>query len=89
MSGTEIVEGGLTLQDQIEFAKLLDGKVDLIHVTSGTFHVPSTNQHMIPNGFCRRGAMFISLRRSKRNEAYARRYGRRFGRSRVDGKHHR
>ena len=55
MSGTEIVEGGLTLQDQIEFAKLLDGKVDLIHVTSGTFHVPSTNQHMIPNVFLPQG----------------------------------
>lgn len=55
MSGTEIVKGGLTLQDQIEFAKLLDGKVDLIHVTSGTFHVPSTNQHMIPNGFLPQG----------------------------------
>ncbi len=55
MSGTEIVEGGLTLEDQIEFAKLLDGKADLIHVTSGTFHVPSTNQHMIPNGFLPQG----------------------------------
>ena len=55
MSGTEIVPGGLTLGDQVEFAKLLDGKVDLIHVTSGTFHVPSTNQHMIPNGFLPEG----------------------------------
>lgn len=55
MSGTEIVEGGLTLADQVGFAKLLDGKVDLIHVTSGTFHVPSTNQHMIPNGFLPEG----------------------------------
>lgn len=55
MSGTEIVPGGLTIEDQVEFAKLLDGKVDLIHVTSGTFHVPSTNQHMIPNGFLPEG----------------------------------
>lgn len=55
MSGTEIVPGGLTLENQVEFAKLLDGKVDLIHVTSGTFHVPSTNQHMIPNGFLPEG----------------------------------
>lgn len=55
MSGTEIVSGGLTLEDQVEFAKLLDGRVDLIHVTSGTFHVPSTNQHMIPNGFLPEG----------------------------------
>lgn len=51
ISGTELTEGGLTLEDQIEFAKLLDGKVDLLHVTCGTFHVPETNQHMIPNGF--------------------------------------
>ena len=51
MSGTEIVDGGLTLDDQVAFAKLIDGKVDLIHVTSGTFHVPSTNQHMIPSMF--------------------------------------
>lgn len=51
MSGTEIVEGGLTLDDQVAFAKLIDGKVDLIHVTSGTFHVPETNQHMIPSMF--------------------------------------
>lgn len=55
MSGTEIVPGGLTIEDQVEFAKLLDGRVDLIHVTSGTFHVPSTNQHMIPNGFLPEG----------------------------------
>ncbi|MCD8077528.1 MAG: FAD-dependent oxidoreductase, partial [Lachnospiraceae bacterium] len=55
MSGTELVEGGLTLEDQIEFARLLDGKVDLIHVSSGTFHVPSTNQHMFPNCFLPEG----------------------------------
>lgn len=55
MSGTEIVDGGLTIEDQVEFAKLIDGKVDLIHVTSGTFHVPSTNQHMIPSMFLEPG----------------------------------
>ncbi len=55
MSGTEIVEGGLTIEDQVEFAKLIEGKVDLIHVTSGTFHVPSTNQHMIPAMFLEPG----------------------------------
>ena len=55
MSGTEVVEDGLSLEDQVEFAKLIDGKVDLIHVTSGTFHVPSTNQHMIPSMFLEPG----------------------------------
>ena len=51
LSGSELVEGGLTIEDQVEFAKLLDGKVDLIHVTAGTFHYPETNQHMVPNMF--------------------------------------
>ena len=51
LSGSELVEGGLTIDDQVEFAKLLDGKVDLIHVTAGTFHNPETNQHMVPSMF--------------------------------------
>ena len=51
LSGSELVEGGLTIEDQVEFAKMLDGKVDLIHVTAGTFHYPETNQHMVPNMF--------------------------------------
>lgn len=51
LSGSELVEGGLAIDDQVEFAKLLDGKVDLIHVTAGTFHYPETNQHMVPSMF--------------------------------------
>lgn len=51
LSGSELVEGRLTIDDQVEFAKLLDGKVDLIHVTAGTFHYPETNQHMVPSMF--------------------------------------
>ena len=51
LSGSELVEGGLTIDAQVEFAKLLDGKVDLIHVTAGTFHYPETNQHMVPSMF--------------------------------------
>lgn len=51
LSGSELVEGGLTIEDQVEFARLLEGKVDLIHVTAGTFHYPETNQHMVPSMF--------------------------------------
>lgn len=51
LSGDELVEGGLTIEDQVEFSKLLDGKVDLLHITAGTFHYPETNQHMVPNMF--------------------------------------
>ncbi|MBQ8670385.1 MAG: FAD-dependent oxidoreductase [Oscillospiraceae bacterium] len=51
LSGSELVKGGLTIEDQVEFAKLLDGKVDLLNITAATFHYPETNQHMIPNTF--------------------------------------
>jgi 2,4-dienoyl-CoA reductase-like NADH-dependent reductase (Old Yellow Enzyme family) len=41
MSGTEGYEGGYDLDEGIEFAKALDGKVDLIHVSAGHHQVPS------------------------------------------------
>ena len=37
LSGSERIEGGLTLDDGIEFAKLIQDHVDLIHVTSGSY----------------------------------------------------
>ena len=37
MSGSERMEGGMTLEDGIEFAKLIQDHVDLIHVTSGSY----------------------------------------------------
>ena len=38
MSGSERVEGGMTIEDGIEFAKIIQDHVDLIHVTSGIYH---------------------------------------------------
>ncbi len=37
MSGSERMEGGMTLEDGIEFAKIIQDYVDLIHVTSGAY----------------------------------------------------
>lgn len=52
MSGSELFEGGYTLEDGIEIAKLLDGKVDLIHVSAGSYqfgffdtHPPMFSEH--------------------------------------------
>ncbi|MFQ9389298.1 MAG: hypothetical protein ACLR1V_11415 [Coprococcus sp.] len=36
ISGSERVEGGYGIETGIEIAKMLDGKVDLIHVSAGT-----------------------------------------------------
>lgn len=35
MSGAEFTEGGYTIEEGIEMAKVLDGKVDIIHVSAG------------------------------------------------------
>ena len=37
MSGSEFFEGGYGLETGIEIAKLVDGKVDLIHVSAGSY----------------------------------------------------
>ena len=55
LSGTEFVKGGLTIEDQCEFAKLVDSKVDIFNVSTGSFHFPETNQLMDPNMFHPRG----------------------------------
>jgi 2,4-dienoyl-CoA reductase-like NADH-dependent reductase (Old Yellow Enzyme family)/NADPH-dependent 2,4-dienoyl-CoA reductase/sulfur reductase-like enzyme len=39
VSGEELVEGGLTIDDTIEFAKLIEKKVDMIHVSVGIYHL--------------------------------------------------
>ncbi len=35
MSGSEVIPGGYTIEEGIEMAKVLDGKVDIIHVSAG------------------------------------------------------
>ena len=39
LSGEELVEGGLTIEDTVEFAKLIEKKVDIIHVSVGIYHL--------------------------------------------------
>ncbi|GAB1475464.1 FAD-dependent oxidoreductase [Bacillota bacterium] len=51
ISGTEYVEGGYTIEDGIEFAKLIDGKVDVLHISAGNFYHPETECLMIPTSF--------------------------------------
>ena len=39
MNGSEFIPGGFTQEDGINFAKMIDGKVDLIHVSAGSHEV--------------------------------------------------
>ena len=38
LSGSERVPGGLELDECVEFAKLIEDRVDILHVTSGMYH---------------------------------------------------
>lgn len=55
LSGSELVEGGLTLDDAIAFAKLIQNKVDLIHVSAGTFAAEETITFMHSSSFLPHG----------------------------------
>lgn len=51
ISGTEYLEGGYDLAEGIEIAKMLDGKVDLIHVSAGSQQDPYSAVLMHPGAF--------------------------------------
>jgi 2,4-dienoyl-CoA reductase-like NADH-dependent reductase (Old Yellow Enzyme family)/thioredoxin reductase len=42
ISGDELTPGGPTVSEQLEFAKLIQDKIDLIHVSVGNLYVPET-----------------------------------------------
>lgn len=51
ISGTEYAEGGYGLEEGVEIAKMLDGKVDLIHVSAGTQQEDYSAVLMHPGAF--------------------------------------
>ena len=51
MTGDEFWPGGYTIEDGVEFAKMLDGKVDLIHVSAGTNMSPASGVVTHPSIF--------------------------------------
>ena len=65
LSGEEDVPGGITVDETVEFAKLLDGHVDIIHVSAATFHVTATASRMFPSVFYPRGCNVPAAERIK------------------------
>ena len=51
ISGTEYAEGGYGVEEGVEIAKMLDGKVDLIHVSAGTQQEEFSAVLMHPGAF--------------------------------------
>ena len=54
-SGDEFYPGGYTIEDGIKFAQILDGKVDLIHVSAGLHIIEPTLVKTHPSIFHRHG----------------------------------
>lgn len=55
MSGAEISEGGYTIEEGIEMAKIIDGKVDIIHVSAGVHEDPEVFGITHPSMFVEEG----------------------------------
>ncbi|MBO0477416.1 FAD-dependent oxidoreductase [Vagococcus sp. DIV0080] len=47
ISAREYLEGGLEIDEAVEFAKMLDGKIDLLHVSAGSYY--ATKQYTFPS----------------------------------------
>ena len=55
ISASEVTEGGLTLDDGVAIAKMVEGKVDLIHVSAGAHSIINTMTIMHPSMFLPHG----------------------------------
>ncbi len=55
MSGAELVEGGYTLEEGVKMARMLDGKVDIIHVSAGVHEDPDVFTLTHPSMFVEHG----------------------------------
>lgn len=65
LSGVEETEGGMKIDEVVEFCKMLDGKVDIIHVSSATFHDTGSAARMFPTVFYPRGCNLDNAARVK------------------------
>lgn len=55
ISGDEFMEGGYGLDEAVEFARMLEGKADLIHVSATSFRDVNSGCRMFPSAFLPHG----------------------------------
>ncbi len=66
-SGSEVTELGYDINEGVEIAKALDGKVDIIHVSAGIHEVPRTFPVVHPSMFLEDGCNSKYAREIKKN----------------------
>ncbi len=57
MGGSELSEGGYTIEDAVAFAKMAESKVDLLHVSAGSHYLADTLTVTHPSMFVPHGCM--------------------------------
>lgn len=66
LSADELVPGAPSVNDTIEFARMIEDKIDLLHVSAGNITIPSTCPRMIPPTYLPRGTNLEYAERFKR-----------------------
>lgn len=46
ISGDELIEGGIGIDEALDFARYIQNKIDLIHVSAGSLYDPATTQYI-------------------------------------------
>ena len=67
ISGDEFVENGFHLEDMIEFCKMIEAKVDILHVSAGLHGVPSGLMRMFPSNLLPHGCNVYLAEAIKKN----------------------
>jgi len=67
LSGSDFMENGATLEDVVEVAKMLDGKVDMLHISAATFDDKRASIRMFPCMFYERGCNAFLAEEVKKN----------------------
>ena len=84
LSGSDFMENSATLEDVVQAAKLLDGKVDMLHISAATFDDKRASIRMFPCMFYDRGCNAFLAEEINTSVPSHRR---RFRRARPDGAH--
>lgn len=51
ISGDELTEGGVGIEDAVQFAKAIESKIDMIHVSAGNMYNPSSLVYTMQNTY--------------------------------------
>jgi len=67
ISGSDFMENGATLEDVVGVAKMLDGKVDMLHISAASFDDKRASIRMFPCMFYERGCNAFLAEEIKKN----------------------